>query len=110
VLVGLKDREGIDPVFRGDVADRRQRVAFLESAVEDHVDATVAKLAIDRLTIVPLTIHSVLPKAGLHGVHRTGLLDCCTSYSDVVNYNTIARARFFLNFFSAPVFLARNFK
>ena len=34
-------------------------VAFIEDAVENHVHATIAKLAINRLTVIPFTIHSL---------------------------------------------------
>ena len=57
LLIALQDRERIDPVLGRDRAHGRQRIAFLEHAVEDHGDDTVAKLAVDRLTVVPLTIH-----------------------------------------------------
>ncbi len=57
LLIALQDRERIDPIFGRDIAHGRQRIAFLEHAVEYHGDDTVAKLAVDRLTVVPLTIH-----------------------------------------------------
>src|SRR5438067_5877279 len=41
-LVGLENRERIDPVFGRDIADGRERIAFLEHAVENHGDDTVA--------------------------------------------------------------------
>src|SRR6266404_4397396 len=62
LLIGLQNRERIDPILGRDVAHRRQRIAFFEHAVEDHVDATVAKLSVNRLTIVPF-MHPVLLKA-----------------------------------------------
>ena len=57
LLIALQDRERIDPIFGRDVAHGRQRIAFLEHAVENHRDDAVAKLAVNRLTVVPLTIH-----------------------------------------------------
>src|ERR1700688_365055 len=65
-LIALQYRERIDPIFRRNVAHRGQRIAFLEHAVEYHRDHAVAKLAVDRLTVVPLTVHcgfqNALPK------------------------------------------------
>jgi hypothetical protein len=45
------------------------------------MDSAVAQLAIDRLTIIPFTVHPVF--------------DPGVSLSDVVDYNTISRASFF---------------
>ena len=67
LLIALQNRERIDPVFGRDVAHRRQRIAFLEHAVEDHRDDTVAKLAVDRLTVVPLAIHGSRRLSGSAG-------------------------------------------
>src|SRR2546430_44392 len=57
LLIGLQNRERIDPIFGCDIAHRRQRIAFPEHAVEYHDDDTVAKLPVNRLTVVPLSIH-----------------------------------------------------
>ena len=57
LLIPLQNREWIHPIFRRDIAHRRQRIAFFEHAVEYHGDDTVAKLAVNRLAIVPLSIH-----------------------------------------------------
>jgi len=46
----------------------------------------MAKLAVNRLTVVPFTMHPVF--------------DHCASYSDIVNYNTSSQASFFLFFFA----------
>src|SRR4029077_18449831 len=43
LLVALQNRQRIAPVVGRDVAHGRQRVAFLEHAVEDQNDDTVAK-------------------------------------------------------------------
>jgi len=51
------------------------------------MDSAVAQLAIDRLTVVPFTIHPVF--------------DPGVSFSVVVDYNTISRASFFLKKFSS---------
>src|SRR5258708_7319568 len=59
LLIALQNRERIDPIFGRDIAHGGQRIAFLQHAVEYHRDHTVAKLAINRLTVVPLTIHEV---------------------------------------------------
>src|SRR4029077_16146689 len=57
-LIALENRERIDPILGRDVAHGRQRIAFLEHAIEYHRDHAVAKLAVNRLTVVPLTVHS----------------------------------------------------
>ena len=56
LLIALQDRERIDAILGRDVAHRRQGIAFLEHPVEDHGDDAVAKLPVDRLTVVPLEI------------------------------------------------------
>src|SRR5205809_3994523 len=61
LLIGLQNRERIDPIFGSNIAHRRQRIAFFEHAVENHMDATIAKLPINRLTIVPFTTHPCVP-------------------------------------------------
>src|SRR5262249_28758227 len=58
LLVALEDRERIDPVLGRDLAHRWQRVALLEHAVEDPRHDQVAKLPVDRLTVVPLGVHA----------------------------------------------------
>src|SRR5258708_16309265 len=62
LLISLENRERIDPVFGRDGAHGWQRIAFLEHAVEDHRDHAVVKLAVDRLAVVPLTIHHALQR------------------------------------------------
>src|SRR5215470_3519499 len=57
-LISLENRKRIEPVISRDRSHRRQRIAFLESAVEDHRDHTVTKLTVNRLIVVPLTVHS----------------------------------------------------
>src|SRR5262245_39211155 len=59
LLVALQDREGIEPVLRRDAADRRQRIAVVQHALEDHRHHAVAQLAIDRGAVVPVRIHRV---------------------------------------------------
>lgn len=59
LLVGLQHRQGIDPKLGRDIAHGRQRITFFEHAVEYHVHALIAKLAVDWLTVVPLMIHPV---------------------------------------------------
>src|SRR3989449_2400071 len=59
LLIALQNRERIDPIFGRDSAHRGQRIAFLENPVEYHRDDTVPQLAVDRLTVVPLTVHPV---------------------------------------------------
>src|ERR1700693_3146770 len=59
LLIALQNRERIDPVFGRDIAHGRQRITLFEHAVEYHRDHAVAKLAVNRLTVVPLTVHQV---------------------------------------------------
>src|SRR5271165_1368988 len=66
LLIALEDRERIDAIFGRDIAYGGQRIAFLENSIEYHRDDTVAKLAVNRLTVVPLTVH--------HGFHFTSPL------------------------------------
>jgi len=64
--------------------------------------ASIAKLAIDWLSVIPFTIHSVLQTALLSSASGPASIERCVSYSDIVNYITIARASlFFENFFEA---------
>jgi hypothetical protein len=58
-LISLQNGERIDPVLGRDIAHRRQRIAFVEHAVEYHVHDAIAKLAINWLTIVPFTVHDL---------------------------------------------------
>src|SRR5947199_8225786 len=61
--------------------------------------ATIAKLAIDWLSVIPFTIHSVLQTALLPSASGPASIERCISYSDIVKYNTISRANsFFQNF------------
>ena len=87
-LVGLQNCKGIDPKFGRDIAHGRQRIAFFEHAVEYHRDDTIPQLSINRLPVVPFTLHPVF-----HINH-------CASYSDIVNYNTSSQASFFYFFFA----------
>src|SRR5439155_21118757 len=41
LLISLENGEGIEPIFGGNTADRRQRIAFVEHAVENHSDDTI---------------------------------------------------------------------
>src|SRR5262245_18847255 len=61
LLVALEDRERIDPVVGGDRPHRRQGIALVQHAVEDHRDDPVANLPVDRLAVVPLSIHAWVP-------------------------------------------------
>src|SRR5215469_7371139 len=55
LLIALQDRERIQPVVGRHRAHRGQRIAFLENTVQNHGNHTVAELAVDWLTVVPLT-------------------------------------------------------
>src|SRR6266850_2253953 len=59
LLIGFENRERINAIFGRDIAHGGQRVAFVEQAVEDHSDDAIAKLAVNRMTVVPLTVHPV---------------------------------------------------
>src|SRR5438477_3981574 len=87
LLIGFENREGIDPEFGRNAAHGQQRIPFVEHAVEYHVDDTVAKLAVNRLTIVPFTIHPVFH---------------CASYGDLVNYSTSSCVQALFLIFSFP--------
>src|SRR5262249_49407909 len=54
LLIALEDGDWIDPVFGGDVARGRQRIAFVQHTVEYQRDHSVPQLAVNRLTVVPL--------------------------------------------------------
>src|SRR2546421_11845697 len=56
-LIRLQNSERINPIFRRDIAHRRQRITFFYYALEYHVDDAIAKLARNQLTILPFTIH-----------------------------------------------------
>src|SRR5438067_6745653 len=58
LLIGLQNRARVEPVLGSDVAHGGERIAFVENTVEDQRDDTIAKLAVDRLAVVPFTFHS----------------------------------------------------
>src|SRR5437660_931633 len=57
LLIALQNRERIDPIFGRDCAHGGQRIAFLENSVEYHRDDTIAKLAVNRLSVITVTVH-----------------------------------------------------
>jgi hypothetical protein len=57
LLISLQHRERIEAIVGRNIAHGWQRIAFLQGAVEDHRDHAVTKLAINRLTVIPLTVH-----------------------------------------------------
>src|SRR5215472_1890531 len=59
LLVTLQNRERIHPIVGRDIAHGGQRIAFLEHAVENQRDHAITKLAVNRLIVVPLTVHPV---------------------------------------------------
>src|SRR5438128_8207326 len=107
-LISLQNSERVDPIFGRDIAHRRQRIAFVEHAVENHVNNTIAKLAIDWLSVIPFTIHSVLQTALLPSASGPASIERCVSYSDIVKYNTISRASSFCQNFSRQFLCART--
>jgi hypothetical protein len=60
LLIALEDGERVDAVFGGHGADGGKRLTLFEQAVEDHGDDAAAKLAVDRLGVVPLVVHGAL--------------------------------------------------
>jgi len=121
-LIGLQNGKRVDSIFGRDIAHRRQRIAFVEHAVENHGNDTIPKLSINRLPVVPFTLHPVFHRAlavatalcrrvfsdpDAESVRRIQVrpatlasFDQCLSYSDVVNYNTVNRQALFLLFFA----------
>jgi hypothetical protein len=95
-LISLQNSERVDPIFGRDIAHRRQRIAFVEHAVENHVNDTVAQLAINRLTIIPFTIHSVFGTACVRQTAACAArLTTACSCSVIDNYITMSHASFF---------------
>jgi len=91
LLIRLQDRERIDPMLGRNVADGRERIAFVEYAVEYHVDDPIAQLSINRLSVIPFTIHPALQTTFARGFRDLVLIDP-VSFSDIVNYITSALA------------------
>src|SRR6266567_6401223 len=75
LLIAFQNRERIDPIFGCDIAHGRQRIAFLEHAVENHGDDTVSKLAVNRLTVVPLNVHNGFQITYAREVRAEALID-----------------------------------
>jgi len=88
LLVSFEHRERIHAVISGDIPHRWQRVAFFEHTVENHMHDAIAKLAINRLMIIPFTIHSLFQTSPSAEMRRLTAIDDCASYGVVVNYNT----------------------
>src|SRR5437016_6050265 len=63
---------------------------------------TVAELTINGLIIIPFTIHPVLQTPLVPKLCVAPLIAQSASYSDIVNYNTISHASFFLKIFRRP--------
>src|SRR5436853_4747955 len=59
LLVALHHGDRIDAVLGGDVAHRGEGIAFVEEAVEDHIGDAIPKLPVDRLAVIPLTVHLI---------------------------------------------------
>jgi hypothetical protein len=56
-LISFQNRQRIDQILGRHVAHRRQWIAFLERTVQYHRDDSIAKLPVNRLTVVPVSIH-----------------------------------------------------
>ncbi len=76
LLISLQYRKRIDPAFGRDVPDGRQRIGFVEHTVEYHGDDTVAKLSVNRLAVVPLSIHAVFQMVHAREVPTIALMRC----------------------------------
>src|SRR5215510_9478037 len=63
LLIALQNRERIHAIIGRDSAHGGQGIAFLEHAIEYHRDHTIAKLAVNRLIVVPLTVHPGFSKS-----------------------------------------------
>src|SRR5215469_6151555 len=59
-LVPLKDREWIHSIIGRYRPHRRQWITLLENSLKDHGHHAVAKLTVNRLALIPLTIHQSL--------------------------------------------------
>src|ERR1700674_6062826 len=57
LLIAFQNRERIDPIFGRDIAHGGQRIAFLSHAVKYNGGGGVQQWGVNRLTVVPLTIH-----------------------------------------------------
>src|SRR5262245_12810883 len=102
LLIGFQHSKRIDPELGRDSAHRWQRIAFVEHAIENHMHAPIAKLAIDWLSFIPFTIHPVLQTPLATRLRAAPVIACSASYSDIDNYNTKAHASlFFGKFFGA---------
>jgi len=72
--------------------------------------ATIAKLAIDWLSVIPFTIHPLVQFALMAELQSVVVIVSAASYGAIVNYITIARASsFFAKFFEA-IYLRSNMK
>jgi len=69
------------------------------------MDDLVAKLSVNRLIVIPFTIHPVLQTPLVINPRAALLIARSASYSDIVNYNTSARASFFFKKISAGSFM-----
>src|SRR5918996_636797 len=96
LLIRFEHGKRIDPELGCDGTHRWQWIAFVEHAIEDHMHASIAKLAIDRLSVIPFTIHPALQTPTATKLRAAPVIARLVSYSDIGNYNTRARASFFL--------------
>src|SRR6266498_2719587 len=78
LLIAFQNCKWIDPILGRDIAHGRQGITLLENAVKDHRNHAVAKLAVNRLTVTPLTVHRVsnsllrkFPSVTLHVADRS---------------------------------------
>ena len=58
--------------------------------------ASIAELAINRLSVIPFTIHPALQTPSATKLRAAPVIASSASYSDIDNYNTIAHASAFL--------------
>jgi hypothetical protein len=60
--------------------------------------ASIAKLAIDWLSVIPVTIHPALQTPSATKLSAASVIACFASYGDIDNYNTSAHASAFFDY------------
>src|SRR5688572_10974782 len=58
LLVAFQDRQGIQAILGRDAPDRRQGIAVVQHALQDHRHHAVAQLAVDRQAVGPVRVHA----------------------------------------------------
>src|ERR1035437_4452613 len=60
LLIALQHRQWIEPIISRNRANGGQRITLLQRALENQGYHSIAQLAIDRLVVVPIRVHSSL--------------------------------------------------